>query len=125
MDATDRILDAAIELFAERGYSGATVGAVAARAGTGVKTIYRRWANRDEMLLASIEDRVGMASFENTGDTFEDLVSMLSPGGLEHVQKKRMRLGSAIVLEAERHAEFLMEWRRRFIWPFRRSVESV
>ena len=67
--ATDRIFDAAVDLLAERGYAGATVGAVAARAGVGVKTIYRRVGKRDEMLLASITDRVGMVSFDNTGDT--------------------------------------------------------
>ena len=66
--ATERIFDAAVDLLVERGYAGATVGAVAARAGVGVKTIYRRFANRDEMLLASISDRVGMPTFDNTGD---------------------------------------------------------
>ena len=70
LGATERILDAALDLLAERGYGGATVGAVAARAGVGVKTIYRRFANRDEMLLASITERVGMVSFENSGDHY-------------------------------------------------------
>jgi AcrR family transcriptional regulator len=114
-----------VDLLVERGYAGATVGAVAARAGVGTKTIYRRFANRDEMLLASISDRVGMISFENTGDTFVDLVSMLGPGGRGGVQRYRVLLGSAIALESGRHPEFLMELRRRFVWPFRRSVESV
>ena len=36
-----------------------------------------------------------------------------------------MLLGSAIALEGDRHPEFLMELRRRFVWPLRRSVESV
>ena len=123
--ATERIFDAAVDLLVERGYAGATVGAVAARAGVGVKTIYRRFANRDEMLLASISDRVGMISFENSGDTFVDLLAMLGPGGRKSVQKYRILLGSAIALEGDRHPEFLMELRRRFIWPLRRSVESV
>ncbi len=125
LGATERIFDAAVDLLADRGYAGATVGAVAARAGVGVKTVYRRFANRDEMLLASIADRVGMISFDNTGDTFVDLVSMLGPGGRANIQKNRMLLGSAIALESDRHPEFLMELRRRFVWPLRRSIESV
>ena len=125
LGATERIFDAAEWLLADRGYAGATVGAVAARAGVGVKTIYRRFKNRDEMLLAAIEARVGMISFDNTGDTFVDLVSMLAPGGRSDVQKYRILLGSAIALEGDRHPEFLMELRRRFVWPLRRSVESV
>lgn len=125
LGATERIFDAAEWLLVERGYAGTTVGAVAARAGVGVKTIYRRFANRDEMVLAAIEARVGMPTFDNTGDTFTDLVSMLSAGSRLDVQRHRILLSAAIALESKRHPEFLMEWRRRFIWPLRRSVESV
>ena len=72
-----------------------------------------------------IEARVGMPTFENTGDTFADLVSMLGAGGRADVQRYRVLFSSAIALESRRHPEFLMEFRRRFVWPLRRSVESV
>jgi hypothetical protein len=77
------------------------------------------------MILAMIEVRVGMPTFENTGDTFQDLVTMLGPGGRSNVARYRVLLGSAIALEGGRHPEFLMEFRRRFVWPFRRGVVSV
>jgi len=51
-----RILDAAAELFAERGL-GVSLDEVAARAGVGVGTVYRRFANRDELLDAIMEAR--------------------------------------------------------------------
>ncbi len=123
--ATDRIFDAVEWLLVNRGYAGSTVGAVAVRAGVGVKTIYRRFANRDEMILAAIEVRVGMPEFENTGDTYSDLLTMLVPGGRAEVQRQRVLFSSAIALEAGRRPEFLVALRRRFVWPLRRNLESV
>lgn len=48
------ILDAAWEVLAEHGYSGFTYEAVAARAGTSRPVLYRRWPQRDDLLLATI-----------------------------------------------------------------------
>jgi len=73
-----------------------------------VKTIYRRFRNRDELILGTIEVRVGMPSFENSGDTIEDLVSMLGAGGRASIQRYRVRFFAAVALESGRHPEFLM-----------------
>ena len=123
--ATGRIYDAVEYLLSRRGYAGTTVGSVSSRARVGSKTIYRRWANRDEMIVAALEVRVGVPDFDNSGDTFMDLMTMLGPGGTRYMSRYRLLLGSAIVLEAKRHPEFLMVFRRRFIWPLRRSLDSV
>ena len=66
-EATEAILKAALELGEELGFEGITVEGVAARAGVGKSTIYRRWANAwaivaeaffaDAMRLAPIEQR--------------------------------------------------------------------
>jgi AcrR family transcriptional regulator len=46
------ILDAALEVFAERGYAGTTMQAVADAAGVTKPVVYDSFANRDELLLA-------------------------------------------------------------------------
>ena len=51
------ILRAAAELFAERGL-GVTLDDVAARAGLGVGTVYRRFSSRDELVDALFEQRM-------------------------------------------------------------------
>jgi AcrR family transcriptional regulator len=51
------LLDAARELFAERGLE-VTMDEIAERAGVGVGTAYRRFANRDEVIAALFEDRI-------------------------------------------------------------------
>jgi AcrR family transcriptional regulator len=52
-----RILDAAHEVFGERGLH-ATLDEVAARAGVGVGTVYRRFADREALVNALFESRV-------------------------------------------------------------------
>src|SRR3954466_16413344 len=52
-----RILAAAKEVFAERGID-ATLDDVAARAGVGVGTVYRRYANKDALLEELFEERI-------------------------------------------------------------------
>ncbi|TWD82065.1 TetR family transcriptional regulator [Kribbella amoyensis] len=46
------ILDAALEVFVERGYAGTTMQAVADAAGVTKPVVYASFANRDELLLA-------------------------------------------------------------------------
>lgn len=48
----ERILDATHDLIEEHGYAGLTMEAIADRAGVGKPTVYRRFANRDEVVLA-------------------------------------------------------------------------
>ncbi len=52
------ILDAAWEEITSVGYAQATMGSVAARAGTNKATLYRRWPNRIELLTAAVDRRV-------------------------------------------------------------------
>jgi hypothetical protein len=47
-------LGAAIELLAERGYSGFSVEGVVERTGVAKTTLYRHWPTRDDLLAAAI-----------------------------------------------------------------------
>lgn len=51
-----RILDAAAELLAERGPEGVTMNCVAQTAGMGVGTVYRRFGDVGQLLLALLDD---------------------------------------------------------------------
>ncbi len=50
----DAILDAALQLFMEDGPDGASIERIAARAGVTRPTVYRRWADRDAVLVDAI-----------------------------------------------------------------------
>ncbi|MFD7075532.1 helix-turn-helix domain-containing protein [Nocardioides sp. NPDC057577] len=51
-DARGRMLDAAIELFTEKGYDKTTAGDIAARAGVTERTFFRHFADKREVLFA-------------------------------------------------------------------------
>lgn len=53
-----RILEAAAEVFAERGL-GATLDDIAGHAGVGVGTVYRRFPDKDALIDALFDDRIG------------------------------------------------------------------
>ena len=55
LEADEAILDSAIGLFIELGYDGLTVEGVAARAGVGKSTIYRRYPSKPDLIMAAAE----------------------------------------------------------------------
>src|SRR4051812_27831537 len=56
------IAQAAKEVFAERGYQGATLDEIAQRAGMAKATIYLYYRNKDELFLHVVEDLVTLAT---------------------------------------------------------------
>ena len=52
------MLDAAVELFAEQGYSATTMAAIAARAGVAVQTLYFTFGNKPGLLQDAFSDAV-------------------------------------------------------------------
>lgn len=52
------ILQAALELFVERGFEGTSIEQIAKQAGVGKLTVYRRWSSKEELLPQAIEELV-------------------------------------------------------------------
>jgi AcrR family transcriptional regulator len=73
------ILDAARDLLIEGGYADLHLEHVAARAGVGKATIYRRWASKEalalELLLELASPHIAVS---NTGDTREELIASVN-----------------------------------------------
>lgn len=73
----ESILGATIEILNAEGYKGLTIDGVAARAGVGRPTIYRRWASKAELVVAALTDTVHIAVPDvDTGSLRRDLVAM-------------------------------------------------
>lgn len=89
------ILDAANDLFAERGL-GVTMDEIAARAGVGVGTVYRRFPDREQLIDALFEQKIGvMVSFADEGLEFESgwdgLAHLLERASVLHFENRAMR----------------------------------
>jgi len=70
------ILDATLELLAEEGFQGLSIEEVAARAGVGKTTIYRRWASKDELVIDAIREVQIDLSMVDTGNFRNDLMTL-------------------------------------------------
>lgn len=75
----DAILLAACEELYETGYTHLTMESVATRAGTNKAVIYRRWANKSELVMAALHKYVPKITDEtpNTGNLRDDVVTYL------------------------------------------------
>jgi AcrR family transcriptional regulator len=65
--------EAALALLAEVGYDRLTMDAVAARAGAAKTTIYRRWRDKAELVVDSLNSVKGVPGIPDTGSLREDL----------------------------------------------------
>lgn len=72
--ADEQIVHAAVDVLTEQGFSGFTVEAVALRAGVGKATIYRRWANREELVTHVVAKFMTGIVAPDTGSIRGDLI---------------------------------------------------
>jgi len=70
------IIEATLELLAEEGLQGLSIEDVAARAGVGKTTIYRRWPSKEELVMNAIHELQVDLSTVNTGN-FRNDITML------------------------------------------------
>lgn len=76
-ELVDALLDAAWDVLVERGLTGFTYEAVAARAGTSRPVLYRRWPHRDDLLLATLTKFWQPVEVPDTGSLREDALGVL------------------------------------------------
>jgi AcrR family transcriptional regulator len=77
-ECDEAILEAAVELFAEGGLDGVTVEGVAARAGVGKATIYRRYPCKVDLVIAASRSfAVDREEHPDTGNTHDDLRALV------------------------------------------------
>ena len=75
--ADHAILEATLDCFIEDGFRGMSMDAIAARAGVGKATIYRRWNSKEELLVDSIASLQENLEPVDTGSVSTDLVTLI------------------------------------------------
>jgi AcrR family transcriptional regulator len=110
----ERVLEAARAVFAERGVE-ATLDDVARRAGVGVGTVYRRFADKDELLDALFHERIDelVAIAEDAAaldDPWGGLVRFMEQGLDMHAVDRGLR---EVVFDGRRGGERLAAARAR------------
>jgi len=112
--ADEAIMLASVEVLAEKGPAGFTVDAVAARAGCGKATIYRRWPSRANLLLDTAH-RMGLEpALVDTGSLRDDLVQIMTQLGTKLRDTPAGRILPGVIAEAAVNPE-MREVLGRFI----------
>jgi AcrR family transcriptional regulator len=75
-DVEPRVFEAALAVYAERGWYGFSFEAVCRRAGVGPAAIYRRWSSKSELLAAAILAAERPLPELDTGSSREDFLTL-------------------------------------------------
>jgi AcrR family transcriptional regulator len=123
--AQARILDAALALVREIGYDALTMEGIAARAGVGKATIYRRWSTKELVLAAAVERIVGSMTFPDTGSTRKDLLAVLRSERSLYLDPATPGYLSGLVAAMARSPLIARKVRIGFVSAHRQSIREV
>jgi AcrR family transcriptional regulator len=119
------ILSAALDLFAEYGPDALGIEQVAARAGVGKATIYRRWPGKEDMLVDALAT-LGRGLPEPQGKSVRaDLIALLSAICREAADPRRARLFALLQGEGRRYPRLMAKYLATVVQPQRELVRSV
>ena len=71
-----KVIDAAIDCYAERGWSGFSFDAVSARAAVARNALYLRWSGREELLIDAFRELTPSISRPDRGNIRDDLIDL-------------------------------------------------
>ena len=124
------ILDATLELLAEEGFQGLSIEAVAAKAGVGKTTIYRRWPSKDELVIDAIREVQIDLSMVDTGNFRNDLV-ILFKGAYKGLMAQPLlaQLVLRLISEYQANPEIFQVFLTQLLFPrfqqFKHMVEKA
>lgn len=123
----EAILNATVEVLTEQGFLAFSVEAVAARAGVAKTTIYRRWPNKDDLVMDAVVCFKG-PSPDPPGDSVRgDLLWMLNRMRESWFAGRMGRLMGRLAADGIERPDLYREGRDRFVAPrhavMRRIIE--
>ncbi len=124
-DAGPALLAAARRLVTEHGYDATSISDIAAAAGTGRQTLYRRWPGKAELILdAFTEHAVVRVDDEPGGGTGTHLVRDFLRRTFRALEETGPALRS-LMAQAQLDPAFCELFRERFIGPRRAALRAV
>jgi AcrR family transcriptional regulator len=123
--AEQSIIEATLDLFAEQGFEGVCVEAVAARAGVGKATIYRRWPNKEELLLAALGSLKSPYPEPKGVCARDDLVAMLTVMCADRADPRKARRYALLLGEGEKYPRLMARYKETVVEPRRDAMRAV
>ena len=123
--AEQAIIEAALDLFAEQGFEGVCVEAVAARAGVGKATIYRRWPNKEELLLAAFGSLKSPFPEPEGVSVRDDLLAMVEVMCADKADPRKARRYALLLGEGEKYPRLMTRYKETVVEPRREAMRVV
>jgi AcrR family transcriptional regulator len=122
------VIEAARQLFAERGIDRTSMDAIARLSGVSKATIYKHWSDKDGLCLEVMADLHGFEEALpdiDTGDLRADLLSVVGREPPAEFADARQRILPHFMAYASRHPEFGKAWRTRVLEPPRQQLVRI
>src|SRR5262245_19571830 len=123
-EADRAILKATLELLVEGGFGGLSMDAVAARAGVGKATIYRRWKSKYELVQAAVRELSAGGELSDTGSLRGDMLALASLT-TEAANLPAATLVPRLVAEATGEPELHDIFLRTLVKPRRQAIATL
>ena len=123
--AEQAIIDAALSLFAESGPDGLCLERVAARAGVGKATIYRRWPGKEDLLLDAIATLKAPLPEPAGQSVRADLVELLAAMCQSSADPRRARQFALLLGEGAKYPRLMARYLETVVEPRREVFRSV
>jgi AcrR family transcriptional regulator len=124
-DLDRTILDATIELLAEDGFARMSIEQVAARAGVGKPTIYRRWPSKVDLVIAAVSRPSGARAASGDGTVRERLTGLVEDLCRSVREEPARSVLAALVAEIPRNPQLASAVREAFLAKRRDTAHAL
>jgi AcrR family transcriptional regulator len=125
-EADRAILAAALDLLAERGLAAMSIEEIAARAGVGKATIYRRWPSKGLLALdAFVTSFAEQQAVPDTGSLRDDLIVALTAWVRSVTRTSMGPMLTGLIAEAQHDPSLRAAWRERVLEPLRSQHRAM
>jgi AcrR family transcriptional regulator len=120
----DAVRAATLELLVEEGYQATSIQAIARRAGVSAPTVYRRWANKAEVIEETVFPTPFIEPTEATGNMRRDLATYCR-GIIEHLGDPAVRAAiPGLLSEYQTDPAMWQRLLRRSVTPMREAFAA-
>ena len=123
--AEQAIIDATLEAIGDCGVDGVRCEDVAARAGVGKATLYRRWPGKEDLLIAAFASLKAPLPEPRGESVREDLIAMLEVMAADADDPRHARQFALLHGEGERYPRLVRRYREQVVEPRRDLIRSV
>jgi AcrR family transcriptional regulator len=119
------MLQATLELLAEVGFDAMSIDAIAARAGVGKTTIYRRYASKEELVADAIESVREEIVLPDTGNLQSDIDALIQSAAQITLSPLGRQTVAMIISNASSNAQFAQIYWTKYLQPRRKTFALV